>query len=533
MENTISTANEPTVESLQIELAAVKAELSESNKKLAWCLEQLSSHRRKLYGVSSEKTAYDNKNVQLTYEMDEPEGLLVVHGQEQEPEIQSIKQQRARPKKRGEMSTRLPADMPVEIIELKIPDDELKEYGEQLHPIGKELVRRELKITPAKATITEIWRMSYSSRESERTDEKVQIIKAPLPPQVIKGSMCAPETVAHIISQKCVMGAPIYRQWQDWRRQGLPLTKQTMINWVIRCSEDYFEPIYDKLHRRLLQNTLLHSDGTSFQVLREPGKSPQSDSCMWQYRTSCDAEYPLVLYDYQPDKTQERPRAFLKGFSGYLTTDGSSSYHNLPENIILTGCFSHLRSYFTDALRCLKESEQAGSHAYTGREYCNQIFDIERDIKDKSFKERYEIRKKKAAPIIEEFHKWLKSVEPYVSTKSKLGKAVGYALNQWKYLIRYLDDGRIECSNNRAERSFRTFVVNRKNFLFAASVAGGRATAVLHSITETAKEMNLEPFKYLTYVLRTAAGANVRDDAELLEKLMPENAPESCRNNSS
>ena len=518
------------IESQNIEIAALKAELSEVKKQLEWCMEQLSGNRRKLYGVSSEKTEYDNKNVQLTYEMDEPEGLVVVHGVEQEPEIVSEKQQRARPKKRGEMSTRLPADMPVEVVEVTIPDDELEKYGERLHPIGKEFVRRDLKFTPAKATIIEIWRISYSSRESERNDEKVQIYKAPTPPQVIKGSMCTPEAAAHIITQKCVMGAPIYRQWQDWMRKGIPLSKQTMINWVIRCSEDYFEPIYDKLHRRLLQNTLLHSDGTNFQVLREPGKRPQSDSCMWQYRTGCDAEYSTVMFDYQPDKSQERAKAFLKGFSGYLTTDGSASYHNLPENIILTGCFNHLRSYFTDALRCLKEPDQAGSLAFTGREYCNKIFDIERDIKDMSFDERYKIRKKTAAPVIDEFHNWLKSIEPKVSTKSKLGKAVGYALNQWKYLIRFLDDGRIECSNNRAERSFKTLVINRKNFLFATSVAGGRATAVLHSITETAKEMKLDPFRYMVFVLRTAAGADIRNNDELLEKLMPENAPASCRN---
>jgi len=529
MENTISTANEPTIESLKIELAAVKAELSEANKKLAWFMEQLSSHRRKLYGVSSEKTEYDNKNVQLTYEMEEPEGLLVVHGQDQEPEIQSVKQQSVRPKKRGEMSTRLPADMPVEIVECVLTDGELENNGDKLHSIGRELVRRELKFTPAKATIVEIYRTSYSSRKSELSDEKVQIIKAPLPPQVIKGSMCTPETAAHIITQKCVMGVPIYRQWQDWRRKGLPLSKQTMTNWVIRISETYFEPIYNEMHRRLLMNTLLHSDGTSFQVLREPGKPPQSESCMWQYRTGCDAEYPMILYDYQPDKRQERPREFLKGFCGYLTTDGSASYHKLSDDILLTGCFFHARSYFTDALRGLKESEQVGSLAFIGREYCNKIFDIERDISDKSFNERYEIRKEKAAPVISEFHTWLKSLEPNVSEKSKIGKAVGYALNQWKYLIRYLDDGRIECSNNRAERSYKTFVINRKNFLFATSVAGGRATAVLHSITETVKEMGLDPFKFLTYVLSTAAGLDIRNDDDLLKTLMPENAPEFCR----
>ena len=524
--------NAATIESLIIENAALKAELSEVNKKLSWLMEQLSSHRRKLYGASSEKTVYDCPNLQLTYYMEEPQGLVVVHTEGRDPEIQDEAPQRVRPKKRGEMSIRLPANMPIEVVECVLNDEDMEHDGERLHPIGRELVRRELKITPAKATIVEIWRTSYSSRESERNAEKPVIIKAPLPPQVIKGSMCTPETIAHIIAQKCVMGTPLYRQAQDWKRKSLPIQSQTMANWVIRCSEDYFEPIYDELHRRFRMNTLAHSDGTTFQVLQEPGKSPQSESCMWMYRTGNDAEHPMVLFDYQPDKRQERPREFLKGFCGYLTTDGSPSYHGLPESIILTGCFSHARNYFSDALKCLKESERPGSLAMIGKAYCNRIFDIERDIKDKTFDERFEARQEKAAPILNEFHTWLKSVEPYVVVKSKLGRAVGYCLNQWKYLTRYLLDGRIECSNNRAEVALKPFVVNRKNFLFATSVAGGRATAVLHSITETAKASRLDPYRYMVHVLRTAAGANIRSDAGLLDKLMPENAPAYCRDTS-
>ena len=166
--------------------------------------------------------------------------------------------------------------------------------------------------------------------------------------------------------------------------------------------------------------------------------------------------------------------------------------------------------------------------AFIGKDYCDKIFAIDRDIKEKTFSERYEIRKQKATPVLEKFHVWLESVSTYVAPKSKLGKAIGYALNQWNYLIRYLLDGRLECSNNRAERSVKPFVINRKNFLFATSVAGARAAAVLHSLTETAIENGLNPFEYLSYVLRTAAGANIREDAELLKNLLPENVPKSC-----
>jgi hypothetical protein len=326
------------------------------------------------------------------------------------------------------------------------------------------------------------------------------------------------------------MGSPIYRQEAQWNRPGIPIARQTMGDWVIRCSEKYFEPIYDELQKRLVQHKFLHSDGTTFQVLREQGKTPQSESCMWIYRTSGDAQHPIVFYEYQPDKKQIRVNDFLEGFSGYLMTDGAVSYRRLPDDVIIVGCFSHCRRYFYDALKVIKDAEeQKGSLALIGKEYCDKLFEIEREVKDLSFEERHKIRNEKAALVLKEFHTWLMSVQPHVAPKSKTGKAIDYALRQWKYLERYLLDGRIEINNNRCERSVKPFVVNRKNFLFATSVAGAKATAVFHTITETAKESGLNPFEYISQVLRTAAGIDLRENPELISSLLPENAPESCR----
>ena len=525
MENSVS------IDDLKIENASLKAELAETRKQLDWLIEQLSSAKRKLFEPSSEKSVYLDGSVQLGLFPDKSIELAALGSPETiSPDGQA--QQNRKPVKRGEMGTRLPPDLPIETIEVELPEEqrECPQGHGPMRPIGKELVRREVKITPASVTVIEYVRHSYACEPCEKVSvDAPLIVKAELPPQVIKGSMCSPETVAHIAVQKCVMGSPLYRQEQEFKRGGIPLARQVMASWLIRCSEDYLEPIYDALHRQLCSHKFMHSDGTTFQVLREPGKDPQSQSCMWVYRTSCDAANPIVLYEYQPDKKQVRAYEFLEGFAGYLMTDGSSSYNGLPDCILLVGCFSHTRRYFFDALKCLKEQDRPGSLALVGKEYCDKIFMIERDIKDKTYDERYAIRNEKAAPVLDEFKAWLDSVQAYVAPKSKLGKAVTYALNQWEYLIRYLLDGRIECSNNRCERSVKPFVINRKNFLFATSVAGAKAAAVLHSITETAKESGLDPFKYLTHIFRTAAGVKLREDPALVNALMPENAPPSCR----
>jgi len=508
------------------ENAALKAELAEVKGQLSWLLEQLSSSRRKLFGASSEKSVYDQIGLFQ-------EDTRIIPVSDPIPVPETGNQQSRHPKKRGEMGSRLPVGLPVETIECVLPEDNRNcpVCGGSMHTIGKEVARRELKIIPAKAVVTEYVRYAYSCRKCEESsDGSVPVIKATLPPQVIKGSLCSPETVAHIAVQKCVMGSPLYRQEQEWKRKGIPITRQTMANWLIRCSEDYLEPIYDELHRRLCKHKFLHSDGTTFQVLREPDKPAQNQSCMWVYRTSGDAKNPIVMYDYQPDKTKERPREFLKSFSGYLITDGYSAYHSLPDDITVVGCLAHVRRGFTDALKVIKKAEDRnGSLALIGKNYCDKLFEIEREANGKTFDERYAIRNKKAVPVLDEFYYWLTSIEPHVAEKSKIGKAVNYSINQWKYLERYLLDGRIECSNNRAERSIKPFVINRKNFLFATSVPGARAAAVIHSMTETAKESGLDPFEYLTYVFKTAAGVNLRENRNLIDALLPESAPTHCR----
>lgn len=154
------------------------------------------------------------------------------------------------------------------------------------------------------------------------------------------------------------------------------------------------------------------------------------------------------------------------------------------------------------------------------------MFRIEKELKDLSSEKRHEERQKQAKPVLEEYLAWLKSAKPM--PKSGLGKAIYYCLEQWKYLERYLLDGRLEISNNRAERSIKPFVIDRKNFLFANTVRGAKSSAVMFSIIETAKENGLNPYAYLTYIFKAAPNMDI-GDPEQLKKLLPDHAPEECK----
>ena len=264
-----------------------------------------------------------------------------------------------------------------------------------------------------------------------------------------------------------------------------------MSNWLLKATEDWLEPIYDVLHEMLCTYDVLHADETTLQVLHEPGKTAQSKSYMWLYRTSGYNNYgransmPIVLYDYQPDRRAKRPAEFLQGFKGYLHTDGYDGYHGLPDDIVIVGCFAHARRKFDEALKSMPEKDREGSNVLRGKRYLDKLFELERTFADLSPKERFAKRQELAKPVLEEFFVWLEKFGDM--TKTPLGKAKHYALGQRKYLERYLLDGRLEISNNRAERSITPFVIDRKNFLFANTPRGAKASAIMFSIIETAK----------------------------------------------
>ena len=298
------------------------------------------------------------------------------------------------------------------------------------------------------------------------------------------------------MTQKFVMDSPLYRQEQEINRWGIHLSRQTMSNWILRATEDYLTPVYERLHKELLKREVLHADETTLQVLYEPGKKPQSNSYMWLYRTSGDTDQPIVLYEYQPGRGAKHPEAFLTGFKGYLHTDGYTGYHNLQKEITVVGCWAHLRRKFDEAVKSLPKGKVKGSSASQGLAYCNLLFEIEQGIADKTPEEKYSERLKQAKPVLDAMLAWTNSRT--AAPKSALGKAFTYLHEQWTYLTAYLKDGRLEISNNRAERSIKPFVIDRKNFLFANTPKGATGSAIMFSLIQTAIENSLDPYRYLT-----------------------------------
>lgn len=523
-------------ESEYLELLKLKEENSavkEQNLELAQTIEQLMEQirlaRQKRFGKSSEQST-DELLGQLSFLFNEAEVYeSETHEvQENSPDEESATTKNKRTQgKSGSVKDILPKNCPVDVVEHRLSPEELlcKVCGTEMVEIGKE-IHRSFKIIPAQVRLQEDWYYTYACKTCEKEEIETTILKTPQEKTIIPGGFASPEAVSHIITQKFVMGSPLYRQEQELKRQGVQLSRQTMSNWILRCSKDWLTPVYEVLHQELLKNQVLHADETTLQVLKEPGKSATSKSYMWLYRTSGDAEKSVVLYEYQPDRKSTRPQEFLGGFSGYLHCDGYAGYHNLNENIQIVGCWAHARRKFDEAVKSLPKDKQKTGSAATGLAYCSKLFHIEKDLADLSPEERHKQRLEQALPVLNALFAWaeMRSVAP----KSALGKALHYLKTQEVYLRKYLVDGRLEISNNRAERSIKPFVIDRKNFLFANTPNGATGSAVMFSLIETAKENGLNPYEYLVYVLKTAPNLD-QEKENWVDVLLPWNAPVRCR----
>ena len=470
--------------------------------------------RKGKFGSSSEKTPREEISAQLNL-FNEAE--LEANPHIPEPIVKNVHGYTRRdPKTKREV---LLKDLPVKEILCDIfeEDQYCGNCATTLKPIGKEFVREELEYIPAKLQIIRYVRMSYECSKCKHTDTPY-IEKALTPSSLMNHSLASPSTVAHVMYQKYVNAVPLYRQEKDWEQLGFALSRATMANWMIRCSQDYLYPVIDSLRQQLLKRDVLHCDETPVQVLKEEGRKPQSTSYMWLYRSGNDGKAPIILFDYKTTRSGENASEYLKSFKGFLHCDGYSGYNKLKD-VVRCGCWAHLRRKFVEAIPDNRAKDAPLTNAEIGRDYCNKLFKIEEELSQFTPEERYTKRLEKAKPILDAFWSWLHSV--HALKNFALGKAVTYAMNQKPFMENYLLDGRCAISNNAAENSIRPFAVGRKNWLFAATPKGASASAAIYSIIETAKANGLNIYAYLNYLLLYMPDTDYRNRPEDLEDLMP------------
>ena len=486
--------------------------------------EMILQMRHDKYGLSSERTVKagdsDSEQISLFNEIEIEADVNV-------PEPFKENAKGIAPRGKRIRREQIIGELPTEEVICDVAAEDLvcPNCAEQLKPVGKEYVRQELQYIPSQLKVIKYYKQSYECPSCKHTDNPY-FIKAVAPTSLMNHSLASPSSVAYVMYQKYVQAVPLYRQEKEWERMGIMLSRATMANWVIRCAEDYCNPVIEYLRKKMLSRDILHVDETPVQVLKENGKKPQSKSYMWLYRTGNDGERPIVLYDYKPSRSGDNAVRYLENFNGYVHSDGYSGYNKL-NGVTRCGCWAHLRRKFVEASPDGKAGEHPGSFAETGIAYCDKLFAIENVLKDLSPEDRYTQRLEREKPVLDAFWAWLNTVNPLRG--SKLAKAVAYAQNQKPYMENYLLDGRLSLSNNAAENAIRPFVTGRKNWLFADTPKGADASAAVYSLIETAKANGLDVFAYLQVVLMYMPDWDYTDN--FLEDMMPwsDFVQEQCR----
>ena len=419
--------------------------------------------------------------------------------------------------------------LPINRIEHYLSNDELEaEFGKNGWKQLPDEISRRYHFVPARVEVDEHHVGVYASK----TDE--HMIKAPHPKALLHGSPVSSTLAAAIMNSKYVNAVPLYRTEKEFERYGIAVNRKNMAYWMIRLAEEYLGVLYDFLHQKLYEYHVIQADETPCLVNKD-GRPAGSKSYMWVYRSGyLYQKEQIVLYEFQKTRNASHPREFLKNYSGICVTDGYQVYHTLEkekEDLTIAGCWVHARRRFDEALKVIPKGARAKSNAYLVMKQIQAIYREEGKLRVLSSEERLQQRQLVVKPLVDALFVYLKSTNQDVSTKTKLGDAYGYILNQEKYLRVFLTDGDVPIDNNASERAIKGFCIGKKNWQVIDTISGAKSSAIIYSIAETAKANNLKPYEYFEYLLSVIPEHMNDTNNNFLEDLLPwsETLPEYIR----
>lgn len=293
----------------------------------------------------------------------------------------------------------------------------------------------------------------------------------------------------------------------------------------------------------LLSGNVIHADETPVKVinqkpdeikselgLQKDDKLKDREKCYIWVLMGGKENHPVLEYNFRWTRCKNNVLPLIEGFSGYMMTDGLSSYHTTAEEynethenkIISCACNAHNRRKYFDAWKNGNDLD-----AEPALEYYHNIYEIEKELRWKydhkklSAEEFVKKRRGRVIPIFEKLKDWVTEIKPKVRPGSKLGKAVIYSLNQWDRLLKYLDCAELTPDNNECEAlGIRPFTVGRNNWKFNYSGEEAKSACFMFSLVQTAKANGLEPEEYIRNLFEQAPYCETKED---WKKLLPWN----------
>ena len=515
---------------LQDQMEELTKQTQALNDKMQLMMEQLVLSKKSRFGRSSEKMAEPG---QIRFM--EVDGEIVFFNEAEAvcgldaPEPDSLEPQQPKKKKQAGKREEDLAGLPVRRIDHYLSEKELAaEFGEKGWKQLPDAISRCYRFVPAKVEVEEHHVGVYSSKTDDR------MVKAPHPKKLLPGSLVSPSLAAAVLNGKYVNAVPLYRLEKEFERYGLAITRQNMANWVIRLGESCFGPLYDYLHTLLYWYPVIQADETPVLVNKD-GRPAGSKSWMWVYRSGClYQKEQVILYEYQKTRNASHPRKFLKDYNGICVTDGYQVYHTLEkekEDLKIAGCWVHCRRKFEEALEVIPKELRKQSVLDLLMNQIRAIYREEGKLSGFSADERVEKRQLVVKPLVDAFFAYVKQNSGRVAKSGKAREAFTYALNQEPYLRVFLENGNVPMDNNASERAIRGFCIGKKNWEMIDTVHGASASAIIYSISETAKANGLKPYEYFEYLLTEIPKHQDESSTDFLADLLPwsEKLPEYIR----
>jgi transposase len=480
--------------------------------------EQLARFKRQLFDAKSEVSAAHQKD--MFFNEAEVEGAQAQPAAA-ETEDDKIDVPAHKRLKRG----RKPLDpaLPRDVRRHELPEDErvCPHDGARLSEIGVE-TSEQLDVVPQQVRVIRHERVKYAC---PCCDGGLRL--AAKPPQVIPKGLLSEAALAWVITSKYLDGLPLYRQAVLLGRfGGTELSRNTLAAGVVRVGQAV-QPVVNLLRDALLDSFIVHGDETEVQVLKEPGRKAQAKSYMWVQMTEASGTQgtgpPIRLFGYSPSRSTHSARTLYEGMrpGGVLMSDGYEPYAAIAEQhrLVHLGCWAHCRRYFNDALQALPKDKR-GPEQLPARfiELIGRLYKVEADARRDNLdaQARQQQRKLHSVPVLGQIQALALQHLHGVLPGSLLGKALHYLTAQWPKLVRYADDGRYPIDNNACENAIRPFVVGRRNWLFADTVAGANASANLYSLLQTCLANGVDAYRYLTTLLVELPKARTVEDYEAL-----------------
>lgn len=452
--------------------------------------------KRERYGQSAERSARIEQLELSLEDLEETAAACEVAAEIAAPQPQSRRKPARRP-----LPDHLPRLRVVETAPESCPC-----CGGELSKLGEDITET-LERIPAQ------WRVIQHVREKFSCRTCQAITQPPAPFHAIARGRAGAGLLADVVFNKFGLHLPLHRQSERFAREGVELDVSTLADWVGAVSVA-LRPLVAAIADHARAGPRVHVDDTPVAVL---AKGKTKTGRLWTMvrddRPFGGNDPPAAAYAYSPDRCGEHAEILLGGFTGIMQADAFPGFNRLYEKgaIVEAACWAHGRRKFYELAQLKKAPIAIEAVARI-----DALFAIERDIAGLSADERLAARAERSRPLVDDLALWLHHKRAGLSGKSDSAKAMDYLLKRWPAFTLFLDDGRVDLSNNAAERALRGIAVGRRNWTFAGSDAGGRRAAALYTLIETCKMNGIDPRAWLADVLARLPGHSAKRIDELL-----------------